>query len=264
MASNLQQRLIASSISVPLAIAAVYFSQDPLLKIIFAFVIALLAGLGLKEMFAMEKGKKLDPKDSISIIFSIAYLVSLIYIPKLSDFILLVYVLATFLRFFQKGKEPLVNLSATFFAFLYITIPLSFLVKITELENGRIWLFYLLCTVKATDTAAFFIGKSFGKTLLAPIISPQKTWEGAIAGFFGAIFISALFTLVPGFPLTLPQNLMLGALISVAAQLGDLSESLLKRDAKVKDSSSLPGLGGVVDILDSLVFAAPLLYILIR
>lgn len=272
--SNLQQRLLVSGIGFPLAIAAVALSQTPVWSLIFASVIAILAAFALKEMYEMEIMKGLNPDPGISIFFSIGYLASLIYAPKLSELILLAYAIIIFLIYFQKDKEPIFNLSATFFGFLYITLPLSFLVRIAMIndpsQDGRIWLFYLLFVVKATDTAAFFFGKKFGKRPLAPVISPKKTWEGALCGFVFSLLISVLFSFIPHifpgarFSLSIPESIAIGVLISILAQVGDLAESVLKRDANVKDSSSLPGVGGFLDILDSLVFAAPLVYIWIK
>ena len=274
--SNLQQRLIVSLVGIPLAISAVLFSQDLYLSVIFAFVISFLAAFALKEMFTIQTVKGFNPNTRISIVFSMIYLIAHIYFKDalLPELILIIYAFLVFLVYLQKEKDPILNLSGTYFAFLYVTLPLSYLVSIANINepsvDGRIWLFYLLIVVKATDTAAFFFGKSFGKHRLAPVISPKKTWEGALFGFLASIIVSLIFSFIPfvypeaRFNLSILESLFLGASISVLAQLGDLFESLLKRDAHVKDSSSLPGVGGVLDIIDSLVFAAPLLYIWIK
>lgn len=278
MERNLQQRLLASLVTVPLVIASIALSQSPPFKIFFAIVLSLFAALALKEMIAMVKEKGLRPIGIASILFSIGYIVSILY-AKESGFIypeviLLVYSLTVFLIYFWEGEEPIINLSATFFSFLYVTLPLGYIASIITLNDaasdGRIWLLYLLIVVKATDTAAFFFGKRFGKKPLAPQISPKKTWEGAFFGFAAAIIVSFLFSLLSKaypemrFRLSGLESLLLGALLSIAAQLGDLSESLLKRDAGIKDSSTLPGLGGILDIVDSIVFAAPMLYIFLK
>ena len=129
---------------------------------------------------------------------------------------------------------------------------------------GMLALITLIATAKMSDAAAYFAGKSLGKRKLAPQLSPGKTVEGAIGGVVGAFvgtavvvyFVSLWFDV----ELDLPWwwILVYGILVTIAGIVGDLFESLLKRDAKLKDSSSwLPGLGGVLDIVDSLVFAAP-------
>ncbi len=143
--------------------------------------------------------------------------------------------------------------------------PLS----ITE-TDGRNWVFLALFTTFASDTAAFFAGRALGKHHLAPRISPGKTWEGAIAGVFGAIILSLFFTLPKLFTIPNPlylqdfsywQAILLGSLVSVFGQLGDLVESLLKRNMGVKESGKLvPGHGGVLDRLDSVVFAGIVVY----
>jgi len=146
---------------------------------------------------------------------------------------------------------------------LYIGWLLSHLVALRGLEDGRNWVFLALLATFGSDTAAYFTGRALGRHKLAPSISPGKTWEGTIAGFLGAIIISLLFT-IPS-PLSLPLGywsaIILGLLISVFGQLGDLVESLLKRNMGVKDSGKLlPGHGGALDRIDSVVFASVVVY----
>ncbi len=131
-------------------------------------------------------------------------------------------------------------------------------------NNGRNLVFLAVFTTFGSDTAAYFIGRAFGRHKLAPKISPGKTWEGAIAGLFVAVIISLIFYLDT--PLQLPldfiQLIILGLLISVFGQLGDLAESLLKRSTGVKDSGKLmPGHGGLLDRMDSVVFAGAVVYL---
>lgn len=146
---------------------------------------------------------------------------------------------------------------------LYIGWMLSYLV-VLRLEAGREWLFLTLFATFGSDTTAYFIGKAIGKHKLAPRISPGKTWEGAVAGLFGAVIISLLFTLST--PLQLPlsygQAIFLGVLVSIFGQLGDLAESALKRSTGVKESGNLmPGHGGLLDRMDSVVFAGVVVYL---
>ncbi|GAF86347.1 unnamed protein product, partial [marine sediment metagenome] len=131
------------------------------------------------------------------------------------------------------------------------------------LDDGRNWVFFALFVTFASDTTAFFIGRALGRHKLAPGISPGKTWEGAIGGILGAIVVSLFFTL--NTPLILPlswgQVILLGLLVSIFGQLGDLAESLFKRYTGVKDSGSvLPGHGGFLDRMDSVVFASAVVY----
>jgi phosphatidate cytidylyltransferase len=146
---------------------------------------------------------------------------------------------------------------------LYVGWLLSYLVALRGLDNGRNWVFFALFTTFASDTAAFFVGRALGKRRLAPQISPGKTWEGAIGGVFGAIIVS-LFFILPT-PLTLHLNwgqaILLGLLVSIFGQLGDLVESLFKRNMGAKDSGRLlPGHGGMLDRMDSIIFAGIVVY----
>ena len=127
------------------------------------------------------------------------------------------------------------------------------------LDDGRNWVFLALATTFASDTTAFFVGRALGRHKLAPAISPGKTWEGAIAGVIAAIIVSLFFTRL--LPISYVQALTLGLLVSIFGQLGDLVESLLKRNMGVKDSGKLfPGHGGALDRLDSVVFASVVVY----
>lgn len=127
---------------------------------------------------------------------------------------------------------------------------------------GREWVLLGLGATFACDTAAYFFGRAWGRHQLAPTISPRKTKEGAVAGFFGAL--AATFIMVFLFfhlPMNYIQTAILGSLIGVFAQLGDLGESWLKRRARVKDSSRLiPGHGGMLDRIDSILFVGMVLY----
>ncbi|MEM9410926.1 MAG: phosphatidate cytidylyltransferase [Planctomycetota bacterium] len=137
-------------------------------------------------------------------------------------------------------------------------------------DVGMIAVITLIATVKSSDAAAYFAGKSFGKNKLSPRLSPGKTVEGFLGGFFGAIlgtlivvYLVAPFVFKTDLEIGIGWVVLYATAVNVAGVIGDLSESMLKRDAKIKDSSSwLPGLGGVLDVIDSLIFAAPLSYFL--
>jgi phosphatidate cytidylyltransferase len=182
---------------------------------------------------------------------------------------------AVFTPYFMSKEKPLLNSATTLFGIFYITIPLGCILTLLyffppgAFQDGRWWLVYLLAVTFSTNSSALFVGKTFGKTKLAPAISPNKTWEGAIGGFLAAIAVSVLFSLfarnglIP-ISLTFAESIFLGTGTSLFAQFGDLAESLLKRDADVKDSSNIPGLGGILDVVDSLVFTAPFIYLYIK
>lgn len=130
------------------------------------------------------------------------------------------------------------------------------------LEPARFILFLLVFSTWASDTFAFAVGKAAGKTKLCPTISPGKTQEGAIGGFVGTIVVALIFSAIFGFSLL--HGFSIGLIVAIAAPLGDLVESILKRVCDVKDSGTLiPGHGGVLDRFDSLLFAAPAVYVYI-
>jgi phosphatidate cytidylyltransferase len=146
-------------------------------------------------------------------------------------------------------------------AAIYPGVFLAYVPFIRELDQGAQWTYLLLAGVFANDTAAYFVGKAVGRTRMAPGISAGKTWEGAAGGVAGAVGAVAASAYALGLDLAPAWALGLGAMIAVAAQLGDLMESWLKRLCGVKDSGTLvPGHGGLLDRLDSIVFNLALLY----
>lgn len=165
-----------------------------------------------------------------------------------------------------KGSSPqemLQTVVATLFPVLFVGLALAFLVGLRGMpgNDGEDLLMLLFACVIFADTAAFYVGTAVGKRPMAPVISPNKSWEGGVAG----VAASVLAALIAHFwfyqRLPLLHALFLGGVLGIAAVLGDLAESMVKRSAGVKDSSHLlPGHGGVLDRMDSLLFAGPLLY----
>ena len=178
------------------------------------------------------------------------------------------------------GAYPAAAASA--FAFVYIALPMAMLVQLRQQWAGAFWLLYLLLVVWAGDIFAYFVGRSVGRHLMAPRISPKKTWEGTAASLAASLVVGSLlftyalpissFLLRVGliqrrdglFGLEKPELLpiiVLTVALNIAAQLGDLVESLIKRGAGAKDSGTiLPGHGGMLDRIDALLFAAPVLW----
>ena len=145
-----------------------------------------------------------------------------------------------------------------FALFLYPAIPVRF---DFGAEAGMQWILLLLAVTWAGDTLALIAGKAFGKHKLAPVLSPKKTWEGAVAGLVGGVAVGMGLQPLLLAALPMPHVIAASALIGIFGQLGDLAESLLKRAAEIKDSSNLiPGHGGALDRMDSLLFAIPVLY----
>jgi phosphatidate cytidylyltransferase len=172
--------------------------------------------------------------------------------------------------------------AASTFSFVYIAVPMALLVAIREQPAGAIWVIYTLLVVWFGDIFAYFIGKALGRHRMSPAVSPNKTWEGAIASVAASVIIGTiwmqhapaisdhllrlgLITRRDGmFGLEQPQLspiIFLSAIVNLAAQLGDLVESLIKRGAGVKDSGSiLPGHGGMLDRVDAMLFAVPIVW----
>lgn len=161
--------------------------------------------------------------------------------------------------FLKREKDTIVDIAVTLFGIIYVGWFFSYLIFIRDLTDHGGYLFFLIFTIWAMDMAAYLAGRFIGHTPLAPSISPKKTWEGAGTGFLIALAAALIFSRTAG--LDLSHALTLGALIGVFGQFSDLIESLMKRDAGVKDSSDiLPGHGGVLDRIDSFVLTAPLMY----
>lgn len=173
----------------------------------------------------------------------------------------------------SKG-EVIDRLGRSTLVFIYLSMLFAFLLPHRLLENsnglGLFAIVALVSTVKLSDTFAYFFGKTWGTVKLAPKLSPGKTVQGAVGAFVGgslasAIVVYAVAPLIFGITIAKPWwwFLAYGILVTSAGMVGDLAESLIKRDSSIKDSSSwLPGLGGVLDIVDSLVFAAPVSFFL--
>jgi phosphatidate cytidylyltransferase len=172
--------------------------------------------------------------------------------------------------------------AASVFAFTYVALPMAMLVQLRQQAAGAFYLLYLLLVVWAGDIFAYFVGKAIGRHLMAPRVSPKKTWEGAAASVAASVAVGwLLFSHAEGISsallrvglITRPGGmwgletpamgpvLLLTIILNIAAQLGDLVESLIKRGAGVKDSGAiLPGHGGMLDRIDALLFAAPVLW----
>lgn len=145
---------------------------------------------------------------------------------------------------------------------VYVALPLSLLVVIDRFPGGNLWIFFLLAAVFANDTGAFYAGRLFGRHKLHPGVSPGKTWEGTLGGWLATLAAAWVWCVVSGLhPFTWAMA-GLASGVAVLGQIGDLAESLLKRSHGVKDSGGiLPGHGGILDRVDGLLFAIPLLYV---
>jgi len=177
-------------------------------------------------------------------------------------FFIVVLIALFIIQFTRKENQNAVTLIAlTLFGIFYVGWFFTFLVKIRFLEDGHKLVAYLLLVTKAGDIGAYLVGSRFGKHPLIPRISPKKSIEGALGGLLFSVVFALISKAYLGW-MSFSVIFISGILIGVFAQVGDLAESLVKRDYEVKDSSLfLPGLGGMLDVIDSILFTAPIFYI---
>lgn len=282
ISKQLKHRLVVGSLTALFIFTLIYFSYTPFFKPFFVLIAATIIALALIEYYYLTQTKGLNPLIELgttcSVLYIIAVYISVQYptVLPLPSFILWMFLFSFFVAFFKNQPNPITNIAVTLFGIAYLTLPLSFAIKLNYLQipqseqDGRLWLAYALAVTKLTDIGAYFFGMFLGKHKLAPHISPQKTVEGAIGGIVLAIAGSLAFHFISqnffpnSFTLTGWKSIGVGLLVSIVAQFGDLAESLLKRDAGVKDSNRLPGVGGILDVVDSLIFTLPLVFFMLK
>lgn len=290
---QLLKRVLTALVLIPLVLLLVLRAPVSVL----AMVAALAALLAVQELLQLAEAYEIRPFRWPTYIFVAAFFLVLAigtegHTPLLSaanmvGFAAFAAALAAFvflsigmLRADLASAFPAAMVSA--FAFAYVALPLGFMVQLRLYNQGAFNLLLLLLIVWAGDIFAYFVGRSLGRHLMAPRISPKKTWEGALASLLASLGVGLLLykyalplssallnahLIEPRdgyFALQKPELwpiLLLSAALNVAAQLGDLVESLIKRGAGVKDSGTLlPGHGGMLDRIDALLFAAPVLW----
>ena len=277
----LKKRVITALVGIPLLIAAVWF-DEPLPW--FTILVAIWGLLAAFEFYRLVAASKIPPLTYFGLVWTLLFILSrnseLLSIlephfainqsaPLLLTSAILLSLIWLLLPI-QKEKT-FTGWAWTIAGMLYVGWLLSYLVALRGmddaqtvlLDEGRNWVFFALFTTFVSDTVAFFTGRALGRHYLAPQISPNKTWEGTFGGIIGAIIISLFFTLPTPLNLQLSWGhaVLLGLLVSIFGQLGDLVESLFKRNMGVKESGRLiPGHGGFLDRMDSIVFAGIVVY----
>ncbi len=182
-------------------------------------------------------------------------------------FLISTLLLLAFMYLFKLGPldQLIFRLGWQVMGLIYLPLLLGHLVLLRQLPDGRGWVFLVLFAVMACDSLAYFVGSSFGKHKLYPAVSPKKSVEGGLGGLVGSCLGVWLAKVLFLPALSVEHVILVGLLIGVVGQIGDLFESLLKRACGVKDSGGIfPGHGGILDRLDSLLFAFPLAYYLAR
>lgn len=278
MVNNFTKRLLSGFIGLSLFAAVLYYADCTYCWPLIIIFVAAIIGLAVNEFYNLLKAKGIEPLKKLGLTATFAYVIALVWAVKNPVFymlpwiVLLLALLSGFLYFFFKPNQSLLRLPATFFAFSYLVLPLGCTIGILYYFprmtfDGRWWLFYVVVISKMTDMGAYAVGKIMGSHPLASSISPNKTIEGAIGGILFAFIASIAVPLLASsffassiLPFLSLEACFLTLMITMLSQVGDLSESLLKRDAGIKDSSDIPGLGGILDIVDSLIFTLPFMY----
>ena len=252
---QLQTRLIWSAILIAIAAYTIFASP----AWFFLGVVEIFIVLGLLEYFNLAQQKGFFINRYLGLTFGILLPLHF-YLPG-EAITLAVAVLCLFVFNFKRQfrEHAIISTALTLFGLVYVAWFFSFLTKIRTLEYGARWVFYIIFIIKLGDATAYFIGKRFGTHKYVVHISPNKSVEGAVAGFL-VTFAASLFSKFYLFHIPLVHLAVLGIVLGILGQLGDLAESLLKRDAGLKDSGSIPGLGGVLDVIDSLLFTIPVAY----
>ena len=281
--ADLNRRLVVSSVLGVIVAFLIAFSTSSFVSLLLMLSVAVLAAIGIWEYAQLAVNKGVEPATRWMIAAAIAEVAalyaSLVFVdfPQLPILVLAIALVVFFLLHFRDSKDALFTIAVEFFGVAYVAAPLGLTLGVLYPvayhgmpQEGRWWLVYLILVTKITDVGAYFVGRLWGKTQLSPTLSPKKTVEGAVAGFASAVIASIMIHFAgkqffgDHFSLSFIESVWLGMMIGVFGQIGDLAESLLKRDAVVKDSNTLPGLGGALDMVDSLLFTAPIVYFFIR
>jgi len=254
------KRIRSSLALIGITVLSIIFRPLCLLTVVFFILI------GLWEFFLMIEKKKVRLFKFFGLILGAFIPISIFFqFPITREWQLFLILCGLFILFLleltrKENQETILSISATVFGVLYVSWCFSFILRIRNLEGGVFLLGFLILVVKAQDLGAYIVGSLWGRHSLLKRVSPNKSTEGAIGGLVFSVIFALLFRAwLDNF--TIFQVIGLGLILGVVGQLGDLFESLLKRDCQVKDSGRiLQGMGGVLDVIDSLIFSAPVFY----
>ena len=253
--ASLQKRLIYSSVLIPICLIAIFSGSD----LLFFLVVEAFSLLGLNEFLILAEKKNLPINRFLGLFWGALLPVSVYF--SYEAVVLVMACLCLFIYNFNRKVEdnPLISTSVTIFGLIYVTWFFAHLLKVRHLDFGSWWIFYSILIVKGGDAGAYFVGKKFGKMKLIAHVSPNKSVEGAIGNLITCVVLS-LISKIYLTEIPFVHLFFLGLILGVVSQLGDLAESLIKRDVGVKDSGNIPGLGGILDVLDSLLLSIPIVY----
>lgn len=257
------KRLIFSLILGVVAVLGVI--SYPLCGILVSFFIF----VGLYEFFYMVEKKKVRMFKPLGLAIGLFIPITIYFRFSVREGWQFLFVVAgLFLLFLleltkKRNHQPILSISATIFGVLYISWCFSFIIRIRQLPEGALLCGFLILITKSSDIGAYFWGKKVGRTSLLRKISPKKTLEGTVGGFFTSLCVGVLFSFLI-YTIDFWESFFLIIILAIVSQLGDLFESLLKRDCQVKDSGKIfLNMGGVLDVIDSLIFTAPTFYVYI-
>ena len=236
----------------------------------FCFVSMVMIAIGLSEFYSMIEKKGVRTYKYFGTLIGLLIPLSIYMEFQLTKGWELLFVTAACLTVFimqlvrRETDQATLSVSTTMFGILYVSWFFSFIIKLKLLTDGAALVAFLVLVTKCSDMGAYAFGSLFGRHTLIQRISPKKTWEGLLGGFFSSVLVAYLSKgLIPEMPIL--HVFSVGILLGGIAQIGDLYESLLKRDCQTKDSSGLfPGLGGMLDIIDSIIFTAPIFYFYVK
>jgi phosphatidate cytidylyltransferase len=263
------KRILTALVALPVIIASIWFDQ---LALVFVLLVAAVMMAGLYEFWIISARRDMKAMRELGTVFAVLLLLLFYYralaaAPLLVVMTLVAFVIVTLAAAMLRGapfERMIGSAGATILGVLYVVFLGGHIVALRTTFQpalARDLLFFFLLVLMGSDTAAYYTGRAFGRHKLAPKVSPGKTWEGAVGGMVASLALAALahYWFFP--ELSLGAALPLAALMNVLGVLGDLTESALKRGAGAKDAAKiLPGHGGLLDRLDSLLFNAPLLY----
>lgn len=258
--SQLRQRLLSAAVFIPILLVIIWFG--PLW--LFSLLIAAVALLGAIEFYRLATHGGWQPSVVLGVAFTLFFIADAYFAEPRATEILIPTAVALpllWLLLRSRGEKTLANWLWTVGGIFYIGWMLGHFIPLRELEQGRDWVILALFTTFAADSGAYLIGRAWGRHSVVPKISPGKTWEGTFAGLIAGIAAAVALSAILGLPISYWQVSLLGFLIAAVAFVGDLVESMLKRKAGVKDAGRLiPGHGGILDRLDSVVFTVVLVY----
>lgn len=276
---SLAQRVLSALVLLPLVVGLVWWSPWSVAAVVLALTI-----VGVLELYGALAHGGYQPRVALGVGAALALVLAVTLrpiapfdpLPPVLTLVVLASLIAELARQSHEGALP--SWALTLAGALYIGWLLGHFVMLRQLatplrdgpltplglSSGAAWVYLILAITWIQDSAAYFVGRSWGRHKMAPLLSPKKTWEGAIGGLLGSLVAGAVCVPLLGLPISLAAGALLGLVGGVVGPLGDLAESLIKRQVGVKDAGHIiPGHGGLLDRADSLLFTGPVLFYLI-